>query len=509
MRWIVVSLFVLTIGFCASAMPQSTPLIRTIASRVVVDHDAQVDYKLQCPAGYIPTGYSYQPQFASDLNEERSRILIDRSNAVINRNLLSSAAQLDGGGYIVSLVNNYHVQHTVEATVTCLATAASTDNTLMLIEGKATAASQSVGIATSFCSPDFPVALGGFSNADAVDMQDAGSAPVWGTNLNPVLLAAVADGQMGPPTGWQVKVFNSLPSAAGIISYSICAKAPLLQTYIHSVPTVKGAFSSTAPFSIFAPIPDGWTAVGSGFDGGSYGYLSAMDAWVQDGTIVSMQPWFDSAKGYDSGAAPVRAFMAYGIDTRRGGFGSSAPGRAVLAVLAVAQSGPQPSSTSATVIEFYNAGLDHYFITAFPDEIAKLDNGTFGGWARTGQSFDAYGIGSAGRTGRRPVCRQYGRPDVGLDSHFYSASPDECRSTLINTGGAWVLEASEVFEMDLPDPISGACPAGDVPVYRVWNQRRDSNHRYMTSTAIRDQMVQKGGVAEGYGINAVALCALP
>jgi hypothetical protein len=85
-----------------------------------------------------------------------------------------------------------------------------------------------------------------------------------------------------------------------------------------------------------------------------------MDAWMQDGAIVNMQPWFESSKGYDSAGAPVRAFMAYGVDTRRGGFGSGAPGRAVLAALAVPVSGPQPSPTSATVIEFYNAGLDHF-----------------------------------------------------------------------------------------------------------------------------------------------------
>jgi len=109
---------------------------------------------------------------------------------------------------------------------------------------------------------------------------------------------------------------------------------------------------------------------------------------------------------------------------------------------------------------------------------------------------------------RRPVCREYGRPDVGLNSHFYSASPDECRDTIVNTGGAWLLEASEVFEVDLPDPASGACPAGDVPVYRVWNQRADSNHRYTTSLALRDQMVAQGWLAEGYGPNAVVLCGV-
>ena len=41
------------------------------------------------------------------------------------------------------------------------------------------------------------------------------------------------------------------------------------------------------------------------------------------------------------------------------------------------------------------------------------------------------------------------------------------------------------------------------------NQRADANHRYTTSIAIRDQMVARGSVAEGYGPNAVALCGLP
>ena len=41
-------------------------------------------------------------------------------------------------------------------------------------------------------------------------------------------------------------------------------------------------------------------------------------------------------------------------------------------------------ATPVSVVEFYNASLDHYFITYVADEIAKLDNGTFKGWARTG-----------------------------------------------------------------------------------------------------------------------------
>ena len=76
-------------------------------------------------------------------------------------------------------------------------------------------------------------------------------------------------------------------------------------------------------------------------------------------------------------------------------------------------------------------------------------------------------------------------------------------------GYSWGLEASEVFQMDLPDSVTGACPAGGVPVYRVFNQRTDANHRYTTSIAIRDQMVASGGIAEGHGPNVLALCARP
>jgi hypothetical protein len=128
-----------------------------------------------------------------------------------------------------------------------------------------------------------------------------------------------------------------------------------------------------------------------------------------------------------------------------------------MAVLAVPK--PAPAPTSVTIVEYYHAQLDHYFITGIPDEITKLDNGTFVGWQRTGQTFRGYAIGSAGRTGRRPVCREYGNPAADLNSHFYSASPDECSATLVNGGGyKWLLEASEVFQMDLPDPVTGACP---------------------------------------------------
>ncbi len=55
-------------------------------------------------------------------------------------------------------------------------------------------------------------------------------------------------------------------------------------------------------------------------------------------------------------------------------------------------------------------------------------------------------------------------------------------------------------------PTAGVCPAGTQPVYRLFNNRPDANHRYTTDRALRDAMVAKGWVAEGDGPDAVAMC---
>ena len=41
-------------------------------------------------------------------------------------------------------------------------------------------------------------------------------------------------------------------------------------------------------------------------------------------------------------------------------------------------------------VEYYHAGLDHYFVTAAPGEIVKLDAGTLPGWQRTRLSFRVF-----------------------------------------------------------------------------------------------------------------------
>jgi len=61
--------------------------------------------------------------------------------------------------------------------------------------------------------------------------------------------------------------------------------------------------------------------------------------------------------------------------------------------------------------------------------------------------------------------------------------------------------------MTLPDATNGACPAGTAAVYRQWNQRIDSNHRYVADPTLRAAMIERGYLSEGYGVDGVALCA--
>jgi hypothetical protein len=160
-----------------------------------------------------------------------------------------------------------------------------------------------------------------------------------------------------------------------------------------------------------------------------------------------------------------------------------------------------------TAFEFFNAGLDHYFISALQPDIDALDSGRLAGWARTGESFKVFPTQAVGGPGANPVCRIL-IPPPG-DSHFFSASPQECDETRAKFP-SFVFESPDVFFIALPvtsGPMAGACPAGTIPVYRVFNNRADPNHRYTTSRAIRDQMVARGGIAEGYGDDAVIMCA--
>ena len=161
-----------------------------------------------------------------------------------------------------------------------------------------------------------------------------------------------------------------------------------------------------------------------------------------------------------------------------------------------------------SVVEYYNATLDHYFITPLANEIDALDSGRIAGWTRTGLGFQASAAPSAGLS---PVCRFYIPPAHG-DSHFLSASPAECDALRAKIGvdpnfTGYIEETPAEFYIALPDTASGACPSATTPVYRLWNGRADSNHRYTADAATREAMVGRGFIAEGYGPDGVAMCA--
>jgi uncharacterized protein (DUF1800 family) len=155
---------------------------------------------------------------------------------------------------------------------------------------------------------------------------------------------------------------------------------------------------------------------------------------------------------------------------------------------------------TATVVEFYNTNLKHYFITAEPSEASGIDAGAAGaGWVRTGGRFSAWkNAGDA--DGLNPVCRFYGTPGKGPNSHFYTADAAECAK--VKTDPGWLYEGI-VFHIATPQ--GGNCPDGTTQVLRSYNNgfaRNDSNHRYTV-----DYTVFAKATREGYSPEGTAMCA--
>jgi hypothetical protein len=170
----------------------------------------------------------------------------------------------------------------------------------------------------------------------------------------------------------------------------------------------------------------------------------------------------------------------------------------------VAARADAPAGASATrmrAIEYYNAGLDHYFLTALPDEIVKLDDGTIAGWARTGESF---GVFPADQAGSAPVCRFFSAAFAPKSSHFYTPFPQECE--IVKRNADWQYEAT-VFAVELPDG-AGNCASGLAPLYRLYNNGSGGapNHRYTTALDVRAAMLASGWIPEGIGSLGVIAC---
>jgi len=160
------------------------------------------------------------------------------------------------------------------------------------------------------------------------------------------------------------------------------------------------------------------------------------------------------------------------------------------------------TSPVTPVVEYYNAGFGHYFMTADEDEITGLDAGAFDyAFLRTGREFDAYASQVAGTVA---VCRFFTTPGTfgSKSSHFYTANPAECEG--LKLGSAWVYEKIAFYARV---PANGACAAGTVPIYRMYNngQTGAPNHRFTGDFST----YQAFTTSQNWSPEGVAFCAPP
>ncbi|MBS0319695.1 MAG: hypothetical protein JSR18_04075 [Proteobacteria bacterium] len=169
---------------------------------------------------------------------------------------------------------------------------------------------------------------------------------------------------------------------------------------------------------------------------------------------------------------------------------------------------PPAASPVVPVVEYYHAGMDHYFMTADPVEIALCNAGQVpcSGWVPTGQSFGAFAPGHEPQwsTG---VCRFYNDHFAPKSSHFYALQGDVCQQTL-EYFPDWLLESADEFALDAP-AADGTCGAGYVPIFRLYNNGMGAApaHRFTADAATRETMLDRGWVPEGLGPLGVAFCA--
>jgi serine protease len=109
--------------------------------------------------------------------------------------------------------------------------------------------------------------------------------------------------------------------------------------------------------------------------------------------------------------------------------------------------------------------------------------------------FTAWPAGGAQPADAQPVCRFFGTPGIGPNSHFFTADTVECAA--VRRDPRWIDEGIS-FRARLP--ANGACAAGDAPLRRLWWAGADataSRHRYVTDPALVAPMIAAGWVLEG------------
>jgi|GEM_PF-1334408 len=161
-----------------------------------------------------------------------------------------------------------------------------------------------------------------------------------------------------------------------------------------------------------------------------------------------------------------------------------------------------------TVAEFYNTGLDAWFISGRPDEQYLLDNTS--GFRRSGATFQAKSALASDLTAAEDaVCRYYiSIASPYTSSHFYGFKATDCATiaaaVTAGTVSGFSNEGNDFATYKAA--TSTTCPtAAPVPVYRSFRTAANGktpNHRYTTSSTSRDSMTAQGWVNEG-----IAFCS--
>ena len=204
-----------------------------------------------------------------------------------------------------------------------------------------------------------------------------------------------------------------------------------------------------------------------------------------------------------AGPRPVPARLR---QARRSALGAVAPDVALRDNAGVVESFKQrlpPARRRSAPSSTTTQGFDHYFVTNIADEITKLDNGTFAGWTRTGESFNVYSDVPAG-TRRRVPLLQHGVRRPRARTSTRRTRPSARSSSRIPN---WQFEAV-VFSVPRPTPRATA-PAARCPstACTTTGQGGAPNHRYTTSLATRTAMIAKGWIPEGNGTLGVIMCS--
>ena len=223
---------------------------------------------------------------------------------------------------------------------------------------------------------------------------------------------------------------------------------------------------------------------GAGIEHGTYAWNASSGAFTSTRTP---SPPFVDTNGQGTGLSPLRADATANVISN----GTRLViGDSVIFTSLNRVGPPHAPSAASTVVEYYHAGLGHYFITSLATEIADLDAGMPAGWERTGEVFNVQALNAASASN---VCRFFSTSFAPKSSHFYTAT--ECETVMANPD--WMFEG-EVFSLQLAN-AAGDCPAGTVALYRMYNNARNGapNHRYTTRLEVRSQMLGEGSPRRG------------